>query len=72
MNIAIVFLLLICLGLMLAWAVLSIVQNVTDKEAYGEPAFREQGPIFHAQHVEQYPPKSQFAWQSRSHFRAPN
>jgi hypothetical protein len=72
MNVTIVFLLLICLGLMLAWGVLSIVQNWTERDAHGEPAFRDQGVLFHDQHVEQHPAKSQFAWQSRSHFRAPD
>ena len=72
MNIAIVLLLLTCLALILAWGIISIIQNFTEKDLHAEPAFREQGPIFHDQHVEQHHPKSQFAWQSRSHFRAPD
>jgi hypothetical protein len=72
MEIAIVFLLIVCVGLALAWAVLSVAQNLTDEGPYGEPTFRDPGPIFHDQHVGQHHPKSQFAWQSRSHSRAPD
>jgi hypothetical protein len=72
MNFAIAVLLLLCLCLMLGWGVLSVIQNLTEKGAHGEPTFREQGPIFHDQHTEQRNPRSQFAWQSRSHSRPPD
>jgi hypothetical protein len=72
MEIAIVLLLIVCVGLALAWGVLSVAQNLSDEGPYGEPTFRGPGPIFHDQHVGQHHAKSQFAWQSRSHSRAPD
>jgi hypothetical protein len=74
MHFAIALLLLVCLCLclMLAWAVLSVIQNLTEKGVHDVPAFREQGPIFHDHHAEQQNPRSQFAWQSRSHSRPPD
>ncbi len=72
MHFAIALLLLLCLCLMLAWAVLSVIQNLTEKGVYDVPTFREQGPIFHDHHTEQHNPRSQFAWQSRSHSRRPD
>lgn len=71
MNIAIALLLLLCLCLVLAWGLISIVQNLTGKTAYDEPSFREPGPIFHDS-AEQLGARSQFVWQSRSHSKAPD
>jgi hypothetical protein len=71
-NMAIVFLVLMWLGLVLAWGVITVVQNLTGKTAYDEPAFREPGPIFHDHSAEQLGARSQFAWQSRSHSKAPD
>jgi hypothetical protein len=72
MNIEIALLLLLCLCLVLAWALISLAQNLTGKAAYDEPAFREPGPIFHDHSAEQLGARSQFAWQSRSHSKAPD
>ena len=72
MDIAIALLLLMWLGLLLAWGVISVVQNLTGKTAYDEPAFREPGPIFHDHRAEPLGARSQFAWQSRSHSKAPD
>jgi hypothetical protein len=72
MNIVIALLLLLCLGLMLAWALINVVQNLTDKTVHDEPAFREPGPIFHDHSAGQLGARSQFAWQSRSHSKAPD
>jgi hypothetical protein len=72
MTILIALLVLLCLGLILAWGLLSVLHRVTEDGAQGEPTFREPGPIFHDHNVEQQVPRSQFAWQSRSHFRAPD
>jgi hypothetical protein len=71
MNISIVLLLLLCLCLVLAWALISLAQKLT-KTPYDEPAFREPGPIFHDHSAEQLGARSQFAWQSRSHSKAPD
>jgi len=72
MNIAIALLVLLCVGAILASGLLTILKNVTEDCTQTEPTFREPGPLFHYQHVEQPLPRSQFAWQSRSHFRAPD
>jgi len=71
MNIAIALLLLLCLCLVLAWGLISLAENLTDNTAHDEPAFREAGPIFHHS-AEQQGVRSQFAWQSRSHSKAPD
>jgi hypothetical protein len=71
-NMAIVFLGLMWLGLVLAWGVITVVQSLTSKSTYDEPAFREPGPIFHDHSAEQLGARSQFAWQSRSHSKAPD
>jgi hypothetical protein len=72
MNIALALLVFMCLCLMLAWGLISVVQNLTDKSAHDEPTFREPGPIFHDHSAEQLGARSQFAWQSRSHSKAPD
>jgi hypothetical protein len=72
MNIVIALLVLLCLCLILASGILSIIENVTEDGAQSDPTFREPGPIFHDHNVEQQLPRSQFAWQSRSHSRAPD
>jgi hypothetical protein len=72
MDIAIALLLLMWLGLLLAWGVISVVQNLTGRTAHDEPAFREPGPIFHDHSAGQLGARSQFAWQSRSHSKAPD
>jgi hypothetical protein len=72
MNIAIDLLLLLCLCLVLAWGLISLLQSLTAATAHDEPAFREPGPIFHDHSAEQQGVRSQFAWQSRSHSKAPD
>jgi hypothetical protein len=72
MNVAIDLLLLLCLCLVLAWGLISLVQSLTAGTAHDEPAFREPGPIFHDHGAEQQGVRSQFAWQSRSHSKAPD
>jgi hypothetical protein len=72
MNFAIASLLLLCLYLVLGWGMLSVIQNLSEEDAHDTPTFREQGPIFHDHYVEQQSSRSQFAWQSRSHWKAPD
>jgi hypothetical protein len=72
LNIPIALLLLLCLCLVLAWGLISLVQNLTAGSTHDEPAFREPGPIFHEHSAEQLGARSQFAWQSRSHSKAPD
>jgi hypothetical protein len=72
MNIAIALLLFLCLCLVLEWSLISLAQNLTEKTAYDQPAFRAPGPIFHDHGAELLGARSQFAWQSRSHSKAPD
>jgi hypothetical protein len=72
LNIPIALLLLLCVCLVLAWGLISLVQHLTAGTLHDEPAFREQGPIFHDHSAEQLGARSQFAWQSRSHSKAPD
>jgi hypothetical protein len=72
MNVTLALLLFVCLGLVLALGLISVMQNLSDKSAHDEPAFREPGPIFHDHSAEQLGARSQFAWQSRSHSKAPD
>ncbi len=72
MNTAIVLLLLLWLCLLVAWGLINVVHHLTEKTVHDEPAFREPGPIFHDHGVVQQGARSQFAWQSRSHWKAPD
>ena len=72
MNIAIAVLLLIALCLALAWGLISMIQSLAGSNMHDGPGFREPGPIFHDHNVEQQGARSQFAWQSRSHSKAPD
>jgi hypothetical protein len=72
MNIAIALLLLLGLLVMLGSAVISVIENLTQSSPFDDPLFREPGPIFHDHNLGQESPRSQFAWRSRSHSRAPD
>jgi hypothetical protein len=72
MNIPVAILLILCACLVIAWGLISLAQNLSGGNAYDEPAFREPGPIFHDHSAEQLGARSQFAWQSRSHSKAPD
>jgi hypothetical protein len=67
MNIIALFLL--GLTVLLIWGVGSVVRDLVMHDVVGEPTFRDPGPLFHDQGVEHQGARSQFAWQSRSHFR---
>ena len=73
MHLLIIALLLLGFVLVLLWGLLSVFQDYAERNCHGEPVFHEPGPIFHHQ-VADYrgDARSQFAWQSRSHFRAPD
>jgi hypothetical protein len=72
MTILIPVLLLVGLGLALMWSLLTMLQDLVERYCQGEPVFHEPGPIFHDQVAESRQTRSQFAWQSRSHFQAPD
>jgi hypothetical protein len=51
---------------------LTVFQNLVERDCHGEPALHEPGPIFHHQVADYREIRSLFAWQSRSHFRGPD
>jgi hypothetical protein len=73
MHLLIIALLLLGFVLALVLGLLSVFRGLAERSCYSEPVFHEPGPIFHDQ-VADYRghARSQFAWQSRSHFRAPD
>jgi hypothetical protein len=67
------FLIVVCL-LLLVGALLGLVwvlHEWVDQEVHDGPIFHDHGPIFH-DHSADREARSQFAWQSRSHYRAPD
>ena len=73
MTILVTVLLLLVFGLALLAGLLRVLHDLLERNPRHNPVFHEPGPIFHDQvagHRGQA--RSQFAWQSRSHFRAPD
>ena len=68
--ITIVLLLVFCLAL--GWGLLSVLQDLVERNPQDTPIIHDPGPIFHDQVAEYRDARSQFAWQSRSHSRAPD
>jgi hypothetical protein len=68
--ITIVLLLVICLAL--GWGFLSVLQDLVERNPQDTPIIHDPGPIFHDQVADYRDARSQFAWQSRSHSRAPD
>ncbi len=83
MSILVAVLLLTSVGVLLL-GVLSIIRDLPELDSQGEPSFQEtaalcNGPIgsdgaaiCNDGSVDNQQARSQFAWQSRSHFRAPD
>jgi hypothetical protein len=69
MHLIIVVLLLPAFLLAVISGLLNVLEGLLDRQA--EPMFHELGQIFHDQESEPRS-RSQFAWQSRSHFREPD
>jgi hypothetical protein len=68
--IAVSLLLVFCLALLLG--MLSVLRDLVERNPRESPVFHDPGPIFHDPVAEYREARSQFAWQSRSHFRAPD
>jgi hypothetical protein len=68
--ITIVLLLVFCLAL--GWGLLSVLQDLVERNPQDTPIIHDPGPIFHDQVTDYRDSRSQFAWQSRSHSRAPD
>jgi hypothetical protein len=63
---------LLLLGLLLAAGLLSVLREWAEHSTQDGPMIHEPGPIFHDQTADYRESRSQFAWQSRSHFRGPD
>jgi hypothetical protein len=68
--ITIVLLLVFCLAL--GWGLFSVLQDLVERNPQDTPIIHDPGPIFHDQVADYRNARSQFAWQSRSHSRAPD
>ena len=64
--------LILALSVALLLGLLSVLRDVVQHNPQETPVFHEPGPMFPDQVAEYREAKSQFAWQSRSHFRAPD
>ena len=64
MIIVVAVLTLICFGIALILGLFGVLQDLLGDNAQDIPIFRDTGPVLQA--------RSQFAWQSRSHFREPD
>jgi hypothetical protein len=69
MYILIVAVLLLGFILVLMLGLLSVFQDLTERNCRAEPVFDEIGPNFHDPVTDHGDSRSQFAWQSRSHGR---
>jgi hypothetical protein len=63
--------LLLLLGCLLVAGLLSVLRECAEQSTHDGPIIHD-GPIFHDQAADYRESRSQFAWQSRSHFRAPD
>ena len=72
MTILIALSLLLLLGVPLVICVLSVLRNLVERNVQDGPVFHDTGPVFHDPVAHYREARSQFAWQSRSHFRAPD
>ena len=72
MTILVSVLLLSVFGLALVMGLLSVLRDLVDRNPQDTPIFQDSGPIFHDQAADNRDARSQFAWQSRSHSRAPD
>ena len=72
MRVLIIASVLLLAVLTLIYGLLSVFRDLVDRFGQGDPVFRDSGPIFHEPDAANQQPRSQFAWQSRSHFREPD
>ena len=72
MTLLVTVLLLLVFGLALGWGLLSVLRDLVERNPQDSPIVHDPAPIFHDQAAGQSDARSQFAWQSRSHSRAPD
>ncbi len=64
---------LLLLGVLLTLGVLNMIRDLPELEGQGQPSFEETCPPCNAEGTgDTHQARSQFAWQSRSHSRAPD
>ena len=72
MSIVVIIVSLLGLSLVLLLGLVSLIRNLIAQDGHGEPVFQECPPMSNDDAAEHRQARSQFAWQSRSHFRAPD
>ena len=72
MAFIIIVLLLLGFGVALVFASFSVLEGLVEHSAQDSPIFHDLNAMFHDQVAEYREARSQFAWQSRSHFRGPD
>jgi hypothetical protein len=72
MTFLVTVLLLLAFNVVLVMCLLSVWQDLVERNPQGSPIFHDPGPIFHDQVADHRDTRSQFAWQSRSHSRRPD
>ena len=72
MTLLVAVLLLLVLGVALLCALLRLQRDLLEDSAQDAPFLQDPGPIFHDQAADYREVRSRFAWQSRSHSRAPD
>ena len=72
MSILYIFLTLLGLSLVVWLGLMSVIRNLAELDCQGEPLCEESAAICNDTAADHRETRSQFAWQSRSHFRAPD
>jgi hypothetical protein len=72
LTILVTVLLLLVFCLALGLGLLSVLQDLVERTPHDTPIIHDPGQIFHDQAADHRDARSQFAWQSRSHSRAPD
>ena len=72
MTFLVTVLLLLVFSVALVMCLLSVWQDLVERNPQEGPIFHDPGPIFHDQVADHRDARSQFAWQSRSHSRGPD
>jgi hypothetical protein len=72
MRVLVIASMLLIAVLALLFGLLSVFRDMIERFDQSGPVCRDSGPIFHDPEAANQQARSQFAWQSRSHFREPD
>ena len=72
MSLLAIIMSLLGLSLVLLLGLISLIRNLVGEDGHGEPVFQDSAPTSNDDASEHHEARSQFAWQSRSHFRGPD